>query len=403
MKTLFRTLSLILVIVLAISAFAACNDSKPETTEKTDDAVTTAAGTEKPDDTTAAATDTDEQTEEQTVTEEVTTEEVEQNPDITDLVVKGSTVEISTREELFAFADHMINEDDGYDFSDFTIKLMADIDLDPTLEGGKNWTPMLAASTLMDAIFDGQGHTINGMTIEPEDLIVNGSNGAVYGTGFFGIVNVGLTIKNVNFTNSKMASNQKHCGGVVGSVESANGYLELDNVVVSNLVLNGGIGVEGDTTGISFRVGGLVGANIEGGEVDIHNCTVQNTKLFGFHNISGLIGCSNELKYTIEHNTVKNVELNYSASYSEGYKDPVYSRYFADPFYCVNNFWGEYHTDYDVNENGNTYEDIDSYDIKNDINYANEDGKNADCTPNEDGNFPIVKNSPIRPKDERGY
>ncbi|MBP5207280.1 MAG: hypothetical protein J6330_02355, partial [Clostridia bacterium] len=183
MKTLFRTLSLILVIVLAISAFAACNDSKPETTEKTDDAVTTAAGTEKPDDTTAAATDTDEQTEEQTVTEEVTTEEVEQNPDITDLVVKGSTVEISTREELFAFADHMINEDDGYDFSDFTIKLMADIDLDPTLEGGKNWTPMLAASTLMDAIFDGQGHTINGMTIEPEDLIVNGSNGAVYGTG----------------------------------------------------------------------------------------------------------------------------------------------------------------------------------------------------------------------------
>ncbi len=80
----------------------------------------------------------------------------------------------------------------------------------------------------------------------------------------------------------------------------------------------------------------------------------------------------------------------------------MYSRYFADPFYCVNSYWGEYHTDYDV-ENGNTFENIDSYDVRNDIHYKDEEGKDKDCTPNSEGYFPAVGGSPIRPRDERGY
>ena len=408
MKTLVRAISLMLVAVMMTAVFASCANDTPATTGED---TTTVAGAASSDTVTEEVTTeaaTDEQTEPDGTTEEVTTEETEEpNPDITDLVVReqSKTVEISTREQLFAFARHMIDEDENYDFSDYTILLTDDINLDPSLEGGKNWVPMIASYNLTDATFDGQGHTINGITIEPEDLEVVGSNGNVYGTGFFAIVNVPFTIKNVNFTNAQMtASSTKHCGGVVGSVETNNSYLELANVTVSGLVLNGGIGVEGDISTISIRIGGLVGANIEGGQVDIHDCTVDNTQLYGFHNISGIIGCSNEGTYSIENNTVKNTQFNYSASYSnnENYKNPVYSRYFADPFYCENNYWGEYHTDYDL-EQGNKYENLDFYDIRNDIHYKNEEGKDKDCEPNEEGEFPAVKGSKIRPRDEREY
>ena len=399
MKSILRAISILLVICLAAAAFAACAGKSDDTTTASKPSEPTTSGsttTEEPS-TEPDSTEAD--------TEPDTTEEGELNPDITDLKVRGTTVEIGTREELFAFARHMIDEDDAYDFSDFTIKLTADIDLDPSLEGGKNWTPMLVSTLLYDAVFDGQGHTINGYTVEPEDLEVTGSNGAVYGTGFIGILNVPFTIKNVNFTNGQMtASSSKHCGGVVASVETQGSYLELDHVTVSGLVLNGGIGVEDDISTISIRIGGLVGANIEGGTVDIHDCTVENTQLYGFHNVSGIIGCSNEGTYTIERNTVKNTQFNYSASYAtnENYKNPVYSRYFADPFYCENNYWGEYHTDYDL-ENGNKYENLDFYDIRNDIHYKDEEGKDKDCEANEDGEFPAVKGSIIRPRDEREY
>ena len=326
------------------------------------------------------------------------------DPRFKDLVVRGNTVEISTREQLFALAEHMNNTDPEYDFHGFTIKLMNDIDLDPTLEGGKNWTPVYVSRYLYNAVFDGQGHKINGVTITPDDLDDVGFEDTVYGTGFFGQVNVSFTVKNVHFTNAKMEAVSKHCGGVIGSVEYGAGDIELDHVTVSGLVLNGGTGSENDLTGISIRVGGLVGANIQDSSVIIHDCVVEDSQITGFHNVSGLMGCANEGTYTVNNNKVRNVKLSYSASYAtnENYKNPVYSRYFADPFYCVNSYWGEYHTDYD-RENGNVYENLDSYDVRNDIHYSNEEGKDKDCTPNSEGYFPAVGGSPIRPRNERGY
>ena len=54
-------------------------------------------------------------------------------------------------------------------------------------------------------------------------------------------------------------------------------------------------------------------------------------------------------------------------------------------------------------ELGNKYENLDFYDIRNDIHYKNEEGKDKDCEPNEEGEFPAVKGSIIRPRDEREY
>ena len=369
MKHLLKIIAMLLTICLAAATFSACS-GKP-------------AGSEP-----------------------VATEEKQEEPDpkYKDLVVRGKTVEISTREQLFAFAEHMNNVDLEYDFHGFTIKLMNDIDLDPTLEGGKNWTPLYAGRTLANAVFDGQGHAINGVTVTPDDLEEIPFSETVYGTGFFGQVGVSITIKNVRFTNEKLEAASKHCGGVIGSIEYGATVVELDHVTVSGLELKGGTGSENDLTGISIRVGGLVGANIQEGSVNIHDCVVEDSSVTGFHNVSGLIGCVNEFSYTVTDNKVKNVHLNYSASYAENenYKNPEYSRYFADPFYCVNSYWGEYHTDYDV-ENGNNFENIDSYDVRNDIHYKDEEGKDKDCTPDGEGYFPAVGGSPVRPRDERGY
>ncbi|MBO4326014.1 MAG: hypothetical protein J5950_01935 [Clostridia bacterium] len=373
MKYLFKALTFILIICVA-AAFSACKDKN-------------AAPGQTPE------------------AEQPTEELIEEiDPKYTDFVVRGKTVEISTREELYAFAAHMNEIDYDYDFHGFTIKLMNDIDLDPSLEGGKTWTPLYVGRMLSNAVFDGQGHTINGVTVTPDDLEAEGYEGNVYGTGFFGLVDVSFTVKNVKFTNEVMEAHSKHCGGVIGSVEYGADTVELDHVTVSGLTLNGGTGSENNLDGISIRVGGLVGASIQDSTVNIHDCVVENSSITGFHNVSGLIGCINEGYYTIRDNKIKNVHLNYSASYAENvnYKNPEYSRYFADPFYCVNSFWGEYHTDYDVG-NGNIFEGLDSYDVRNEIHYSGEEGKSADCTPNSDGYFPAVGNSPIRPRSERGY
>ena len=127
MKNLFKFAALLLVICIAAGAFGACSGKNVDP--------------------------------EPAVTEEPTPEI---DPNFEDMVVRGKTVELSTREELFAFAEHMNNLDPKYNFSGYTIKLMSDIDLDPALEGGRNWTPIFVDRYLYGAVFDGQGHTING-------------------------------------------------------------------------------------------------------------------------------------------------------------------------------------------------------------------------------------------------
>ncbi len=397
MKNLLKVICIVIIACMAVAAIASCSETKPADTTKAD--TTKEATTTKADETTADTTPvtTEEQTETdpETTTEEITTEADTEPED------QGDVIKIGTRDELFTFAEKVLNNDEEY--SDKTIKLTADIDLDPTLDGGKHWTP-LTTDMLYDAVIDGDGHVINGMTIEQDDLIND------FGTGFIGQCNASLTIKNITFTNALITVSSKHCGCVIGCVENTTGnYVTLENVKVTNLTLNGGVGVEGDTTGISFRVGGLIGANIFQNDIEITNCTVENSKLFGFHNLGGLVGCTIEGHYEFKDNTVKNVELNYSAGYSTSakYQVPEDIRYFADPFYCVNDRWGEYHTDFDK-ENGNKYENLDSYDVKFDIHYKDEEGKSADNPGNVDAEtgiryFPAVSNSVIRPRDERDY
>ena len=252
-------------------------------------------------------------------------------------------IKIGTREELLAFAGKV--NGNAENFSGKTIKLTADIDLDPEDKKETNWVP-LTTGMLKEAVIDGGGHTIKNMRMKPAQ--VSGS------MGFIGIASSEITVKNITFDKAVLEGAPKHSGVVIGSLEAGGKTVELDNVTVKNSVVSGNIGEAGNLEGISFRMGILVGANIYSDFIYVHNCKVESSEVSGFHNISGLIGCTNDKQYKVENNSVKNCEIYYSASYSKTYKDPAVSRYFADFFYEVNNCWGESHTSADA-KRGNTY------------------------------------------------
>ncbi len=387
MKRITAIISLILVIVMTACCFASCGETpKPADTNKTEQ--TKAPDTKPAETPTEAATDapaTEAPTEAAT---EAPTEAVTEAPKgeklgDTSLEIVGAdedgmggTIYIGTREQLYEFARY-VNDDEELDT--VTIKLTADIDLSPDVEGGKHWNP-ISGGYMIDCTFDGDGHVINGMWIDDEDLeepdgygyMVNGS-GPIHGYGFFGAIRNDFTVQNVTFNNATINPTRKHAGCVIGTIDSAS-YITITNVTVNNLYLNGGVGAEGDTTGICFRAGGIVGAAIFGGTIEMSNCTVSGSKIIGFHNIAGLVGSANYGIVDITNCRVENTELHYSASYAKSYNDPQLSRYFADIFHEENSYWGFYHTDEDL-ANGNTYENVTSYDIRNDVTYMNEEGK----------------------------
>ncbi|MBQ3870464.1 MAG: hypothetical protein II777_07925 [Clostridia bacterium] len=413
MKKFAAIISLLLVIVMTACCFASC-------AEKINPADTKPAGQTKAQETKAPETKPAEnQTEAPT---EAPTEAVTEAPTeaVTGAAVSGTTLEvvndtitINTREQLFEFA-RLANEkvyvpyEDGeegpFDFEGMTIKLGADIDLSPELDGGKHWNP-ICGDFIADITFDGDGHVINGMYIEDADLdepdgygyMFNGS-GPIHGYGFFGAIKNDITIQNVTFNNCRIEPTNKHAGCVIGTIDVP-AYVTMKNVTVNNFYLNGGVGQEDNTEGICFRAGGIVGAAIFGGTVEMDHCTVSNSTIIGFHNIGGLIGCAMYDTDELTNCRVENTELHFSASYSknENYKRPEVSRYFADIFHEENDLWGYYHTDEDL-ANGNTYENVKAYDIRNDIWYDGEEGKTQSYIDRFGEVYPIGNGSVRQPR-----
>ena len=316
------------------------------------------------------------------------TVETETEPEETGFVIDENDpewingVKIGSREELLDFANKVNGSIE--DFSGKTVWITADINLDPDDTWETNWNPLKTAM-LKGSTINGAGHTITGMRMTPAQV-----SGPM---GFIGTATNKITVKNLTFDHAVLEGAPKHSGVVIGELNAGGQTFEIDNVQVKNAIVSGEIGEPGNLKDISFRMGGIVGANIYGDTVYVHDCVVDTLEVCGFHNIAGRVGCTLDGKYRIEDNTVKNATLIYSASYSASYVAAA-SRYFADPFYVVTNYWGEYHTDVDL-KNGNTYENIDSWDLVNDIHYDGEEGKTDDYP----GQFP-AKDSITRPKDD---
>ena len=197
-------------------------------------------------------------------------ETVEADSGVTDAVTattsSGYTLEISTFEELCNFRDKV---NAGATYDKMTVKLTADIDI-----SSRAWTPIgveyrkniKEASPVFRGTFDGQGHTISGLTntgFEISSLYkrYNGYNDTTpadyneYVFGFFGSI-VNATIKDLNMAkvNIDMAcdTENKALGDSVGAIA---GFAGGDSCTITNChVLSGKINGFDATAGIIGRV-----------------------------------------------------------------------------------------------------------------------------------------------------
>ncbi|MEA4833177.1 hypothetical protein SDC9_81231 [bioreactor metagenome] len=290
-------------------------------------------------------------TESETKTEPITTEEsaTETNAPTE---TKAKLIEISSADELRAFAKAANSGSENY--ADYVISITADIDL-----SSENWVPF-STDYMEYATIEGNNHTISGITIVGAE--------AEQQLGFIKTNSKPLYIQNITFKNIKITASERHAAAVIGQ---NNSEAIMDNVNVDTLTVAGGTGKVGDLTGICFRIGGLVGMASSASTTVIKNCSVKNIDLTGFHNLAALIGADQSDKAVVENNTVSNIKLNYSAGYSENY-DAAKARTFCDIFYN-NTTWSD-HRDYDK-DNGNTYENVTFYDIAYDVTYKDLEGR----------------------------
>ena len=155
-------------------------------------------------------------------------------------------LEISTKEELIAFANDVNN---GNTYKGKTVVLVDDIDL----EGNENeqWIPIGIGDTFYDGfagIFDGQSHKISGMYLNNKQLESQGLFATNSGT-----------IKNLQIANSTIKDGIHYTGLIVGKNDGGN----IDNCSTSgcSMIISTGYNPEYATWRTDIYAGGIVGRN----------------------------------------------------------------------------------------------------------------------------------------------
>ncbi len=184
----------------------------------------------------------------------------------------GGTGDPNDPYQIAAAADLIALGDDSNDYDKHFI-LMADIDLDPNLPGGKVFDKAVIAAdanavekafkwTPFTGVFDGHGHTISHLTTKGEDYV-----------GLFGHFGRQITpageIKDLAVVDVSMAGTGSCVGGLVGCND-------------------GGAVTRCSSTGMvsgAYLVGGLVGANSN----NVAQCSSRAT-VNGANYVGGLIG-----------------------------------------------------------------------------------------------------------------
>ncbi|MCD1653404.1 LamG domain-containing protein [Treponema zuelzerae] len=149
-----------------------------------------------------------------------------------------------------------------------------------------DWTPLGSGADPFTGIFNGNGFTISGLTVDYNES----------SAGLFGINNG--TIENVNIENASIKSSSDSCGILAGQNNgvirhcSVSGSSPVQGVIyVGGLVgINRGLISESYSTvpvlASSFSVGGLVGRN----ENFISNCYATGSVTSTRENVGGLVG-----------------------------------------------------------------------------------------------------------------
>lgn len=203
---------------------------------------------------------------------------------------------------------------------------------------GYEWEKFVVNTPVVIKSEEGSTHTIKGITVTEcnEDAI-----------GFIAAASKSVTFKDVNFENTSITSNRKEVSVLVGKLNDGSA-LNATNVTITNTYLYGlscvapltgrtnkvvidvdNVVVDGGTItsynpvtvatedGEGDKIGGLFG-QIQNSDstVEITNCTVKNITLSGTRDIGGIIAYLADIETNLENNTVENVT--FAASVSGG-------------------------------------------------------------------------------------
>lgn len=217
-----------------------------------------------------------------------------------------------------------------------TITLTQDYDFT-----GYEWEKFVANTPVVIKSEEGSTYTIKGITVTEynEDAI-----------GFIAAASKSVTFENVNFDNTSITSNRKEVSVLVGKLNSGS-KLYATNVTITNTYLYGlscvapltgrtengqividvdNVVVDGGTItsynpvtvatedGEGDKIGGLFGQFQGTGSstLDINGCTVKNITLSGTRDIGGIIAYINDAVANLTNNKVENVT--FAASVSGG-------------------------------------------------------------------------------------
>ena len=217
---------------------------------------------------------------------------------------------LGTAADLLGFAK-LLSE--GNSFAGKTLKLSADIDLNPGYTGEEAQPATVwqdVSGKAFSGVFDGQGHSISGLYM----------TAATEFAGFFGYAVGGsaeapVTVKNLGILNSFLKTEKSAVGSVFGKTD-ANAVVTVDSVYADVTILStfngqwsgklGGIIGSTDTgatltiSGCAFvgsilstsdirPAGGILGYGIDA-TITISNCAGYGSVTTGGNNISAIIG-----------------------------------------------------------------------------------------------------------------
>jgi len=192
----------------------------------------------------------------------------------------GSTNVIRTAQELAQFA-WLVNQ--GINFANTTTILASDITL-----SAYHWTPV---EGFHQGIFDGQGHTIHGLTINAIDTLQF--------VGLFGLFTG--TVRNVNLSDVEISVFHNTSSVYIGSVAAYNWG------IIENCANNNGM-ISTVTDYLSY-LGGMAGLN-NGSIINCVNDSSINSTCFTITGIVNSIGGIAGANHSVIKNCVNNGEVN---------------------------------------------------------------------------------------------
>ena len=183
----------------------------------------------------------------------------------------------------------------GKNFSNATIKLEKDINL-----SGAEWMPIGYGNNRFSGNFDGQNHTISGMTITE----YNGKPQAA----LFGNIALTTSFKNLTIDEAEVVMPADHTGDfyAAGLIGTYYGSVTIENVTVKNSTFSG----NNKVAAIIAHDG--VGSNLTIKDTHVLECNISSTNLTDGGNVGGMIGLFQSVPngvYYISESSVENCTI----------------------------------------------------------------------------------------------